>query len=153
MRPEEGARAPVSMLTKVVLPAPFGPMRAWRAPGSSRKSMLSATVRAPNALQRLFVSSEYIEDAEDAAAGEEHHDDEEHADAEVPVLRVLLGEIVLRDEVHHRPDEGAVEAADAAEDQHHQQVARGLEPEHVQAHELVHLRKERAGHAGHGGRD
>src|SRR5687767_382106 len=92
--PEEGASAPISMLTKVVLPAPFGPMSAWRAPGSSRKSMLSATVSAPKLLQSLLVSSECIEDAEDSAAGEKHHDDEEHADTEVPVLGILLRQVV-----------------------------------------------------------
>src|SRR5688572_28779551 len=84
--PEDGASTPISMLTNVVLPAPFGPMSAWRAPGSSRKSMLSATVRAPNALHSFLVSREYIQDSENAAAGEEHHDDEQHADAEEPEI-------------------------------------------------------------------
>src|SRR5688572_19261164 len=113
--PEVGASAPISMLTNVVLPAPFGPIRAWRAPGSSRKSMLSATVRAPNALHSFLVSSEYIENSENAPSREQHDEDEQDADAEEPVLRVLLGEIVLRDKVDDRPDERAVEATDAAE--------------------------------------
>src|SRR5437773_912144 len=56
MRPEEGRRAPISMLTKVVLPAPLGPMSAWRSPGRSRKSMLCATVSAPKLLQSPRVS-------------------------------------------------------------------------------------------------
>jgi hypothetical protein len=37
------------------LPAPFGPIKAWRAPGSSRKSMLCATVSAPKLLQSFSV--------------------------------------------------------------------------------------------------
>src|SRR6266567_1684642 len=57
IRPEEGASAPMSMLTKVVLPAPFGPIRAWRAPVCRRKSMSSATVSAPKLLHSLCVSS------------------------------------------------------------------------------------------------
>ena len=32
MRPSLGSSTPVSRLTSVVLPAPFGPIRAWRAP-------------------------------------------------------------------------------------------------------------------------
>src|SRR5262245_50322219 len=99
--PDVGASAPISMLTKVVLPAPFGPISAWRAPGSSRKLMFSATVRAPKLLHRFLVSSEYIEESENAAAREQHHHDQQHADAEEPVLGVLLGEVVLRNQVDH----------------------------------------------------
>ena len=55
VRPELGASAPVSMLTNVVLPAPFGPIRAWRAPASRRKSMFCATVSAPKDLQSFSV--------------------------------------------------------------------------------------------------
>src|SRR4051812_7410497 len=128
MRPELGGSTPVSMLTKVVLPAPLGPMSAWRAPASSRKSMLSATVRAPNFLQRLFVSST-IQEAEDSAAGEEDDHHEQHADAHVPVLRRLLGQLVPRHEVHRRADEGAVDPPDAAQHQHHQHLAGELEAE------------------------
>ena len=112
-----------------------------------RKSMLSATVSAPKLLHSFLVSKEYIENSEDPAPREQHHDDQQHSDAEVPVLGILLGEIVLRDQVDDRPDERAVEAADAAEDQHDQDVARGLEAEHVEPDELVHLREQRAGDA------
>src|SRR5690349_14096462 len=147
MRPDDGAIAPVSMLTNVVLPAPFGPMSAWRAPASSRKSIRSATVSAPKLLQSFLVSKEYIRDSEDSAAREQHHHDEQRADAEVPVFRVLLGQGVLHYDVHHRADERAVKAPDTAEDQHDQDVAGRLEPEHVQPDELVHLREQRAGDA------
>src|SRR5688500_5118892 len=59
------------MLTKVVLPAPFGPISAWRAPGSSRKSMFCATTRAPKLLHRPRVSSEGVISVQlDARAGE-----------------------------------------------------------------------------------
>src|SRR5688572_15120314 len=115
--------------------------------------MLSATVSTPKLLQSFFVSSEYIQDAENAAAREQHDDDEEGADAEVPVFGILLGERVLHHDIHHRADEGAVEAADAAEDQHDQHVTRGLEAEHVEADKLVYLREQRAGDTGHRRRD
>ena len=74
-----------------------------------------------------------------------HHDHQQHADAEIPVLGKLLREPVLRHQVDHRADERAVEAADAAQYQHDQQLARRLEAEHVEAHELVDLREQRAG--------
>src|SRR6185436_17950892 len=80
-----GASAPISMLTKVVLPAPFGPISACRSPGASRKSMFCATTRAPKDLQSFFVSSEYmVEDAQDPAAREQHDEDQQNADAEEP---------------------------------------------------------------------
>src|SRR4051812_6896370 len=98
------------MLTNVVLPAPFGPISAWRAPASRRKSMLSATVSAPKLLQSFFVSSETIEDAEVPPRGKKTHEDEERADAEVPVPGVLLGGGVLPHDVAPRADEPAIEA-------------------------------------------
>src|SRR6266853_364915 len=56
IRPDEGESTPVSILTKVVFPAPFGPISAWRAPASSRKLMPAATVSAPKLLHRPRVS-------------------------------------------------------------------------------------------------
>src|SRR5882757_8267279 len=57
MRPAEGRSTPVSRLMTVVLPAPLGPIRAWRAPFS----MLSATpltaAMPPKCFSRPMVSS------------------------------------------------------------------------------------------------
>src|SRR5437773_7022644 len=64
--------------------------------------------------------------------------------SQIPVFGELLGEQVLRDQVGERADERAVQAADPAEDQHHQQLARRLEAEHVQTDELVGLREQRS---------
>jgi hypothetical protein len=52
-----GMKPPVSRLMKVVLPAPFGPISAWRAPGSnvSETSLLAAN--APQLLLRPSVRS------------------------------------------------------------------------------------------------
>ena len=55
--PALGASAPVIRLSSVVLPAPFGPIRAWRAPSSSRKSTPAHTRRAPKLLYSSTVSS------------------------------------------------------------------------------------------------
>ena len=41
----------------------------------------------------------------------------------------MLRQVVLRDQIHDGADERAVEPADAAENEHHQQVARRFEAE------------------------
>ena len=51
-RPAMGCSAPVIRLTSVVLPAPFGPISAWRAPRSSTRLMSRATASAPKLLCR-----------------------------------------------------------------------------------------------------
>ena len=55
--PDVGGMRPVRRLTNVVLPAPFGPISAWRAPASSRKSTSRAAASAPKVRQRPRVSS------------------------------------------------------------------------------------------------
>src|SRR6516164_511527 len=55
--PPEGRNTPASRLTKVVLPAPFGPMSAWRAPFSIASEIAFAATMPPNRLSRFFVSS------------------------------------------------------------------------------------------------
>src|SRR5215469_2462496 len=50
--PSSGSRKPVNKLTKVVLPAPFGPINATRAPGARSRSIAWATANAPKFLLR-----------------------------------------------------------------------------------------------------
>src|SRR5439155_500830 len=54
--PAVGRRTPVKRSTNVVLPAPFGPIRAWRAPASSRKLISRAAASAPKLRQSARVS-------------------------------------------------------------------------------------------------
>ena len=56
-RPRVGGNTPVSRLTNVVLPAPLGPINAWRAPASSLKSMSLTAVSAPKWRLSACVSS------------------------------------------------------------------------------------------------
>src|SRR5262245_37499555 len=57
MRPSLGRNTPVRRLIRVVLPAPFGPIRAWRAPFSmTSETLLVATVPS-NRFSRLMVSN------------------------------------------------------------------------------------------------
>ena len=46
IEPELGDRKPVSRLNRVVLPAPFGPTRAWIVPSLMARSTVS-TARKP----------------------------------------------------------------------------------------------------------
>ncbi|CAJ6573482.1 Uncharacterised protein [Burkholderia pseudomallei] len=50
MRPRVGASAPAIKLKSVDLPAPFGPISAWRSPGRIVRSMPTSTGVAPNDL-------------------------------------------------------------------------------------------------------
>ena len=71
---------------------------------------------------------------------------------EEPVDRIGLGKLVLGDHENRRADEGAVEPADAAEDEHDEDGAGALEADDVEADELRRLREQAAGDAGeHGG--
>src|SRR5262249_36560119 len=85
-----------------------------------------------------------LDDTEQATPREHDHDDEQHADSEVPVFRKLLCQPVLRDKVDDGPDERTVNSSDAAQYQHHEQLARSFEAEHVETHDLVGLRDEPA---------
>ena len=53
MRPESGLSCPVIRLISVVLPAPFGPISAWRAPRGSASETSRATCSEP----KLFCSA------------------------------------------------------------------------------------------------
>jgi len=54
--PDVASSTPVSRLTKVVLPAPFGPMMPTISPLSTSKSIPSTALRSPNSLVRPWVS-------------------------------------------------------------------------------------------------
>ena len=155
----------MTRLTKLVLPAPLGPIRAWRAPGSRRKSIdvrhraarrSSCTARGFRA--RRFTRSagsspQPLDQAEHAAAGE--HDDAAPAAGRSRNTNRpgRLGKSVLRDHVERHADERAIKPPDAADDQHDQDGARALEAQQLEPDELRRLRDQRAGDAGERGRD
>ena len=122
----------------VVLPAPFGPISACRAPCSSRNDDVVGGGEAAEALrqgrwfrERRAMSRSPVQRSRAStgaaaerprsaaavmplAAREDEHD-EDQADPELPVLRRQAGEQVLQDLEHDRADEPAVEIADAAD--------------------------------------
>src|SRR3989442_8048410 len=57
MRPAEGRNTPVSRLITVVLPAPLGPIRAWRAPFSICSETRFTAATPPKCFSRSTVSS------------------------------------------------------------------------------------------------
>ena len=91
--------------------------------------------------------------AEDAVRQEDHDGDQQEADPEEPVLRIDAGELVARHHVDDRADDPAIEPAGAAENQDHQHVRRALEAQRFERNRLRGLRQQRAGDAGHHGRD
>src|SRR5262245_62710971 len=57
MRPAEGLSTPVSRLITVVLPAPFGPIKAWRAPFSILSETPATAAMPPKCFSKPTVSS------------------------------------------------------------------------------------------------
>src|SRR6266850_7744338 len=98
MRPPSGRRLPASWPMKVVLPAPFGPMMACVSPSRTSRSMPSVARSAP----KLFVNPRtssigLVEHPRQAAAEEDHREDEQRAEDHLPVLRPA-GQKVLHEE-------------------------------------------------------
>src|SRR5947207_7822237 len=92
MRPASGRRLPASWPMKVVLPASFGPMMACVSPSRTSRSMPSVARKAPKLLVSPLTSSieasriGLVEDARQAAAEEDHRQDEQWAEDHLPVL-------------------------------------------------------------------
>ena len=57
MLPEVGSSTPVSRLISVVLPAPFGPISAWRAPAATFSETSLVATKPPNFLTSWRVCS------------------------------------------------------------------------------------------------
>src|SRR6267142_5038792 len=88
MRPLSGRRLPASWPMKVVLPAPFGPMMACVSPSRTSRSMPSLARSAPKLFVSPLTSSiGLVEDPRQAAAEEDHREDQQRAEDHLPVLR------------------------------------------------------------------
>src|SRR3954451_9146219 len=57
IRPESGATAPVRILTRLLLPAPFAPMRAWTSPGPTTSEAFRSAATAPYRFATSLASS------------------------------------------------------------------------------------------------
>src|ERR1700733_16308719 len=118
MRPASGRYLPVMMLINVVLPAPLGPIRPRRSPGSIRKDNLSSTGAAPKLLQmpsssrigasvmappRHFAKKSTGQSG-DAARKNQHEPDEDEAHPKLPVLGER-GEPVRAEDIDRAADQ------------------------------------------------
>ena len=147
MRPAVGASTPVSRLTKVVLPAPLGPISACRAPPLELEGNVVGRHQAAEALgeavgfqrqgHRPTLASTARMPPEHALAADQHDHDQHQADPELPVLRRQGRQDILQRLVDDGAGDAAIEIAGAADDQHQQHVGRAMEVEHVERGEAV----------------
>src|SRR5262245_58832222 len=92
IRPASGATSPVNWPISVVLPAPFGPMMACSSPAGTARSMPSEAVTPPKRLVRpsmansASVTAQALQETVDAAAREQHDQEEQRAKHDLPVL-------------------------------------------------------------------
>src|SRR5690349_14819079 len=120
MVPVSGLRLPVSWWTRVVLPAPLGPIRAWISPGRTSIETLSVARSPPKRLTRPVAASRGSamaapEQRIDAALGVERDQDQHRAEHDLPVLAPALVEQVedrLQRFLQHEEGDGAVERAE-----------------------------------------
>src|SRR3546814_15162923 len=92
------------------------------------------------------------EQADDAAAREEHHGQQDEAEHELPAVGPAADESLQQDEesgAGERPEE----APDAAEDDEDDELAGALPRQHGRTDDAVQLGEECAGKAGHHGRE
>src|SRR4051812_13400560 len=95
MTPEFGSNCPVSWLISVVLPAPLGPMMACNSPLGTSSERLSVAAMPPNRRTRFSTRSRGSatgkppQQSHDAAAPEQHDQQQQRTHDQRPVLRDL----------------------------------------------------------------
>ena len=159
----------------VVLPAPFGPISAWRAHRLDLQRKVAGDLKAA---ELLFESPGFqrerhgaslrrtVDDglaaakqpddqvrrpqrpAVQALASDQHDHHQHEADPELPILRREIGKEFLQHPEHDGADQPAIEIAGAADHQHQHQVGRALEREHVERRQRRGLGEQRAGYSG-----
>src|SRR6186713_2698215 len=98
--PECGSRWPVSWLISVVLPAPFGPMMACSSPLATSSETLSVAVMPPkrrtsfSTRSRGSATIEPPEQAHDAAAAEQHDQQQQRPHDQRPIFGQLRQEFL-----------------------------------------------------------
>src|ERR1700709_2052137 len=138
MLPEFGLSGPVSWLMSVVLPAPLGPMIACNSPPATSSERLSVAVMPPNRRTRFSTRSKGSpkgsatlqppQQSHDAAAPEQHDQEQQRAHDQPRILRDLRQEL-LQQQKNDRPDHRAEQRAHTADDDHDHEIA-GTGPVH-----------------------
>src|SRR5436309_10699962 len=99
--PVSSAISPVSCPISVLLPAPFGPMMACSSPGAIASEMPSDATTPPKRLVRLSIASSAsataraLQKTVDAATREQHHQEEQRPEHDLPTFRDLHRELRL----------------------------------------------------------
>src|SRR6266702_3409693 len=143
--PTVGRSRPVTTLTSVVLPAPFGPTIETNSPSLTPKEILRRALNAPKDFETLMVSNSGAVSGADARPGcisplsiepfdkkfdrarqtlrHENHEYHQHATHhKAPVLRHRHHEILQHHE-DQRADRGARKRSAAAKDSHEDEIA------------------------------
>src|SRR5215468_1533017 len=93
IRPASGAISPASWEISVVLPAPFGPMMACSSPLGTTSEIASDATMPPKRRVKPSISSsasataQVPEHAVDAAAREQHDQEIDRSEHDLPVFR------------------------------------------------------------------
>src|SRR3954453_19472773 len=107
MAPEFGINCPVNWLISVVLPAPLGPMMACSSPLATSSDRLSVALMPPKLRTRFSTRSKGFEEsatakppehAHDAAAREQHDQQQQRAHDQRPVFGELRQDFFQQEE-------------------------------------------------------
>src|SRR5580704_8946454 len=158
-RPASGAISPASWPIRVVLPAPFGPITACSSPAPTASAMSSDATMPPNCFDNPSVRSngsataEPRQQAVDAAACEQNHQQNERTEDDRPVLGHAR-EALFEQQQRHGADRRAHHGAHAAQHRHDDEVARARPVHDRGADEVGVVRQQHAGEtAQHAGDD
>src|SRR3989475_4461113 len=160
------SRLPEIWPINVVLPAPFGPIKACTSPAFTSRVTSSVATTPPKRFETPFSSSMAPprEQACDAMRREQHDREQHDAYSQARVLLIVgeyrgepvdavVGDQVLEPEQRRSADHSAPEPSDAAHDHHHHERARLRPVQHVRVHVLAVAREQRAGKSAGGAGD
>src|SRR6185312_335437 len=105
---------------------------------ASPRSSAACLLRPASALYPAIAQPprEAFRQRDEAATREQHEQDQQQAQPELPIRGGQAREAVLQDHEDRRADDAAVEIARAADHQHDEDVGRALEAQDVDADEL-----------------
>src|SRR6185312_13787219 len=130
--PVSGCRCPVMRLNSVDLPAPFGPMTAAICRVSTDRLTSDTARKPPKDLLTPAISStrptshprpERVDAADNPPGKHEQQDQEDRAQHERPILRVV-GDFLVEPNQGQRADRRSPEEIHAAEDRHDHDLGR-----------------------------
>src|SRR6185436_18908292 len=151
MLPRSGLRYPVTMLMKVVLPAPLVPIRPTTESFSMAALTSFAAVTAPKLLVSPCASRMTditVEERPEPLRQENDQDEKRRAEAHLPGVRRKVVRQRMDRAVDQRPDERRDHVARAGEDRDEDELARGGPVGHFGIDMPDRGRRERAADAG-----